>query len=118
MEIFVDGGLFEAVAIVGVAYCINYIFLKKYLLIIFSVLSGLAVLAIFFFRQGEIFYFSAAICTLNTTLLIVMLWREKKRGGERPLFDVSALQKEFFGFGRKRRLKGKTTDKPAQLPIT
>ena len=97
MEIFIDGGLFEIGILTALAYTINYIFLKKYLLIIFSVVSILSPLALIFFRTGELFYWFTAVSFINGILLVVLLWKIRDKFPQRPLFDLSKFRKRLHG---------------------
>src|SRR5689334_6438289 len=96
MEVFVDGGLFEIIIAIAFGYAINFIFLKKYLLIIFSVLSVLAPLALFFFHSGEIYYWLVSIGIVNSVFLVVLLWKERYRLPNQPLFDIEKFKRKFF----------------------
>ena len=96
MEVFVDGGLFEIIIAIAFGYAINFIFLKKYLLFIFSALSILAPVALIFFRSDELYYWLISICILNSVFLVILLWRERQRLPNQPLFDVEKFKRKFF----------------------
>ena len=94
MEIFVDGGLFELIIAMALGYTINYIFLRKYLLIAFSVISIISPIALLFIRTGELYSWLAAICILNSGLLIILLWRHRLKFPNHPLFNVDKLRRK------------------------
>jgi hypothetical protein len=96
MEIFVDGGLFELLLAVAFGYALNFIFFRKYLLIIFSALSVLAPIALFFLPPGELRYFITGICFINSILLVVLLWKQRMYFPNEPLFDVEKWKKKFY----------------------
>jgi hypothetical protein len=93
MEIFIDGGLFEILLAITLGYTVNFVFAKKYLLIVFSVISIVAPALLFFLHQGEWFYFLLVICMFNSALLVILLWKMKEQNGEEPLFDIGAAKK-------------------------
>lgn len=95
MEIFVDGGLFEIIIAVAFGYAINFIFLKKYLLFIFSSITILSPVALMFFNSGEQYYWLVSICISNAVLLVILLWRERLKGNNK-LFDVEKFKSKFF----------------------
>ena len=106
MEIFIDGGLFELLAAISLGYIINIIFLKKYLLIIFSAVSVSATILTIFFNKGDIFYFLAAINIFNSILLVVLLWRQRSKYPNQPLFDIGKIKKVFYSrFSKKNQIK-------------
>ena len=96
MEVFVDGGLFELLLAVVLGYTINFIFLKKYLLVIFSGISIMTPVALIFFNTGEVHYWLISICILNGILLVALLWRQRHQYPNRALFDVEGLKNKFF----------------------
>jgi len=104
MEIFVYGGLFELAIAVAFGYAINFIFLKKYLLIIFSGICILSPVALIFFKSGELYYWFISVCIINAILLIVLLWRERLRVPNQPLFDVKKFRRKFFN--KKKQILG------------
>ncbi|HYV91030.1 MAG TPA: hypothetical protein VE978_04580 [Chitinophagales bacterium] len=103
MEVFVDGGLFELLLAVAFGYAINFIFLKRYLLVIFSGLCILTPVALIFLGRGELYYWLISICILNSIFLVILLWRERQRVPNQPLFDVEKFKRKFF-----RKKTGKT----------
>ena len=106
MEIFIDGGLFELLAAISLGYIINIIFLKKYLLILFSAVSVSATILTIFFNKGDIFYFLAAINIFNSILLVVLLWRQRSKYPNQPLFDIGKIKKVFYSrFLKKKQIK-------------
>lgn len=96
MEIFVDGGLFELIIAIAFGYAINYIFLKKYLLIIFSCIAILSPVTLIFFNSGELYYWLITICIINAILLVLLLWKERLKVPKQPLFDVGKFKRKFF----------------------
>jgi hypothetical protein len=56
MEIFVDGGLFELLITLSLGYLINVIYLKKYLLLLFSCVSIGAPIGLLFLHKGGALY--------------------------------------------------------------
>ncbi len=109
MEVFVDGGLFELIIAIVFGYAINYILLKKYLLILFSVISVVAPLALLFLNKGEWYQFVVILCIINSILLVILLWKQRDKFPDQPLFDLSSL---------KRKLKFKRGGHSSQLPRT
>lgn len=95
MEIFIDGGLFELFIAVAFGYAVNFIFLKKYLLLIFSVLAIAAPAALFFFNAGELHNWIAGICFVNAIMLIVLIWKHRFNFPGRPLVDTEKLKSKF-----------------------
>jgi hypothetical protein len=89
MEIFIDGGLFEFFIGVIIAYVMNYIFLKKYLLLLFSSITIVSPILLIFFRVSELYYSCVSICIFNSIFLVVLLWRERQRNPEMPLFKLT-----------------------------
>ena len=96
MEIFIDGGLFEITILAALAYTINYIFLKKYLLIIFSSISILCPVALIFFRTGEFYYWFVTVSIINSVLLTVLLWKLRQQYTDQPLFDVNKFSRKVY----------------------
>jgi len=100
MEIFADGGLFELVIIAGIGYAINFIFLRKYLLYIFSALTFASPVSLIFISRGELYYLCVSLCVFNSIFLIILLWRQRARFPKEDLFDIAALKRRFL---KKRR---------------
>lgn len=88
MEPFIDGGLFEIFILVLLGSLLNYIFLKKYLLFMFSIVIFIGPVLLFFVPKGIWFDIIASLCLLNSVLLIILLWRERKLKPETPLFNI------------------------------
>lgn len=105
MEIFVDGGLFELLIAAVLGYMINYIFLKKYLLILFSVISVAAPVLLLFTGKGDLFYFLIALTLINSILLVILLWTERKRHPFEPLFKIERPKKIVSKFFKKKSFK-------------
>jgi hypothetical protein len=96
MEPFLDGGLFEVMVAVLIGYSLNFIFLKKYLLVIFSVVSIIAPVLLFFIHAKEIFYWLVSICIFNTVFLITLLWKQRITEPGKSLFDVKKYVDRYF----------------------
>lgn len=95
MEIFVDGGLFELLIALSLGYLVNVIFLKKYLLILYSAVAIGAPAGMFFLSRGDLFFFLAGLCVLNAVLLAILLWRQRVATPGKPLFDLQAWKKPW-----------------------
>lgn len=93
MEPFIDGGIFEIIAVLALAFVINYIFIKKMLLIVYSVITILLPVSLLLLSKGALFDIVAAIVFLNSVLLVIILWREKKRLQGAKLFESRKLKK-------------------------
>ena len=96
MEPFLDGGLFEVLIAVLIGYSLNFIFLKKYLLVIFSLVSIVAPVLLFFIHAKEIFYWLVSICIFNTVFLITLLWKQRITEPGKSLFDVKRYVDRYF----------------------
>jgi hypothetical protein len=106
MEIFFDAGLFEFLIAVSLGYVINFIFMRKYLLIIFSVFAVAAPVLFFFFNKGEAFYFLVSFCILNSLFLVFLLWKTYFLLPNEPLIDIKQIKKRFYTiFSKKDRNK-------------
>ena len=113
METFLDGGLFELLIAIGFAWFLNFIYLKKLLLIIFSFLLIAAPVILFIIKKNELHQWLVGLCTFNAALLIVLLWKEKKRNPGESLFNVEGMRNKlgelrkkiggFFGKGVKKK---------------
>ncbi|HEY4111888.1 hypothetical protein [Puia sp.] len=101
MEVFVDGGLFELLIALTVATLINAIYLRRSLLIAYSILSGAASVALFFLPKGDVFYVLLGVNVLNTLLLIVLLWKRRAEHPGAPLFELEHWKKKM-SFRKKR----------------
>jgi hypothetical protein len=98
MEIFLDGGLFEVVIAVTLGYMINFIFLKKYLLIVFSVISVTAPALTIFIGKEDLFYFLVSISIGNSILLVILLWIERNKHPNEPLIKIEKYRIFLFNF--------------------
>ncbi len=96
MEIFVDGGLFEVILAVAFGYAINFIFLKKYLLVIFSGIAVLSPVALLFLNESELRHWLESVCIINAILLVILLWRQRIEFPNRPLFDIEKFKQKFL----------------------
>jgi hypothetical protein len=103
METFLDGGLFEILIAISFAIFLNFIFLRKYLLILFSLLIIACPLLLFFVKRNEIYYWLVGFCFLNAILLVVLLWKEKRKNAAGPLFDVQSMKNKFAEIGNNLR---------------
>jgi hypothetical protein len=103
MEPFFDGGLFELLLLLGLAVCVNGIFLKRSLLLLFSMVTIACPVALFFVTRHNLYYVLVGICVWNAMLLIALLWNEKSKHPEQPLFDTTALRKKWLAI--KNRLQ-------------
>src|SRR6476661_6387045 len=92
MEPFFDGGLFELLLFLGFAVCLNAIFLRKYLLVLFSIAIIAAPVMLFFVKHNELYYGLVLLCVLNACVLVALLWKEKKVHPEQPLFNIDNLK--------------------------
>jgi hypothetical protein len=104
MEIFIDGGLFELSIAIATAYLINFIFLRKYLLIIFSVATITAPVIILFIPKGELFYFISAFSILNSIFLVLLLWKQRTQSPREPLVNIEKYRNKIVN-GAKRWAK-------------
>ena len=97
METFLDGGLFEIFIAMAFAVFLNYIFLKRYLLIIFSVFIIASPLLLFFVQKNELFFWLVSICLFNAVLLVVLLWKVKIECPMKPLFFLEKMKLKLSG---------------------
>jgi hypothetical protein len=77
MEPFFDGGLFELLIAMAIAYGLNFIYQRKLQLIVYSCISISAPVVLLCVRTGEIFYWAAGISVFNSILLVFLFWRQK-----------------------------------------
>lgn len=96
MEPFIDGGLFELLFVLGFVYAINYIFLKKYMLIFYSAVSIISPILLIFSVEAELRYYLCGICIINSVLLITLLWKQRQTNPRRPLFDAGKLKDKII----------------------
>jgi hypothetical protein len=96
MEIFLDGGLFEFFAAVMLAYALNFIFLKKYLLILFSIVTIASPIFLVFFNKSELYYCLVSVCIFNSIFLIILLWKERIKKPNRPLFEIDRMKQDIL----------------------
>lgn len=101
MEPFLDGGLLELLFVIGFAILINFIFLKKYLLILFSIIIIACPVTLFFIQKNELYNWLVALCFLNAVLSVVLIWKQKKEKPAEPLFNVTAMKSKLSGFRNK-----------------
>lgn len=95
MEPFFDGGLFELLIAIGIGYALNFIFLKKYLLVFFSIVSIAAPALLFFVNSREIFYWLVGACIFNTIFLITLLWKQRITEPDKSLFEVKKYLEKY-----------------------
>ena len=96
MEPFIDGGLFELLIAIAFGYMINFIFLRKYLLIIFSAISIICPILLLFFKHGEFYYYMVALTIFNSMFLIVLLWQSRLKSPDKVLFDIEKFKSQFL----------------------
>jgi hypothetical protein len=101
MEPFLDGGLFELLIAIFFALSLNFIFLKKYLLLIFSGLILSFPILLFFISKNELYYWIVSLCSLNAVFLVVLLWKEKNKNPDQPLFDVDIMKNKLSAIRNK-----------------
>lgn len=101
MEPFLDGGLFELLFVMGFAILVNFIFVKKYLLILFSLLIISAPGILFFIHGNELYNWIVTICLLNAVLSVVLIWKYKKEKPGMPLFDIENMKRKLSVFTNK-----------------
>jgi len=77
MEPFLDGGLFELLIAIGVGYTFNFIFKRKYLLILYSLISIIVPVLLLFAKMSEVFIWLVGICIFNAVFLIFLLWKQR-----------------------------------------
>jgi hypothetical protein len=102
MEPFFDGGLFELFIAIGVGYSLNFIFKRKYLLVIYSIISIATPILLLFTNKSEMFIWLVSISIFNSTLLIIFLWKQRLSNPNKSLFETEKLLEKFF---LKRKLK-------------
>jgi hypothetical protein len=101
METFLDGGLFEILIAMVFAISLNFIFLKKYLLVIFSLGTVSYPIVLFFINRDELYYWLVALCVFNSVFLVVLLWKKKMEKPNEPLFDIDNLKIKLLAIKRK-----------------
>jgi hypothetical protein len=92
MEPFFDGGLFEILFAGLFTTIMNYVFSKRVLLVIFSVLTVATPVLLFFIRTGEAFNCLVMLCLFNAIFLVVLLWKAKYERPVGPLLPFSYKQ--------------------------
>ena len=93
MEPVFDGGLIEFLIALSFGFAINYIFLKKYLFIFYSILSVITPCFLLIVHQGGLFYIAIFLCFFNSVLLLILLWRARETNPNMPLFDLKKIRK-------------------------
>lgn len=89
MEPFFDGGVFEILIALCLGYTLNFIYFRKYLLLIYSGITLSAPVLLLFLHRGELYYLFFGLCLFNSILLIILLWKERHKNPQAPLFDIS-----------------------------
>lgn len=105
MEPFIDGGLFELFIAIGVGYSLNFIFKRKYLLILYSFASIMAPILLLFTKESEIFLWLVGISIFNTILLITLLWRQRFTEPNKPLIQTDKYINMLFKKEKKNSMK-------------
>lgn len=101
MEPFFDGGLFELLCAIGFITLVNFIFLKRYLLILFSLVIVSAPIILFFIHGNELYNWIVAFCLFNAVLSVVLIWKQKKERPGEPLFGVENMKRKLSEFRNK-----------------
>lgn len=101
METFLDGGVFELLIAILFASFLNLIFLRKYLLILFSVLVISCPVILLFINKNELYYWIVSLCFFNSCLLVILIWKEKKKHPKEALFDVESMKNKLAGIRKK-----------------
>lgn len=96
MEIFLDGGLFELGIALAAGYFINFIFNRRFLLILFSLAVVAAPVILIFIRKSDLYYTLAAFSSVCSILFVVVLWQLRVREPGRPLFDLRKFRKDIL----------------------
>ena len=103
MEPFFDGGLFELLIAIAIGSSLNFIFKRKYLLVIYSCVAIASPLLLLFTKKSEIFLWLVGISIFNTVLLITLLWKQKMTEPSKPLIETSKYLEMYLK--RKAELK-------------
>ena len=101
MEPFFDGGLFELLLVAGFAILVNFIFLKRYLLILFSLIIVSAPVVLYFIGKNELYNWIVTLCLFNAFLLVSILWKQKKERPGQPLFNLDNMKSKLSEFKNK-----------------
>lgn len=101
METFLDGGLFELLIAILFASLLNIIFLKKFLLVVFSILVISCPVILLFINRNELYYWIVSLCIFNSCLLMILLWKEKKKHPKDVLFDIEIMKNKLVGIRKK-----------------
>lgn len=88
MEPIIDGGLIEFLAALLLGTALNFIFLRKHLLLLYSVIVVAAPMLLLLVRNDELFYWLIAFCQLNAVLLVTLLWKQRQANPEQPLIAI------------------------------
>jgi hypothetical protein len=92
MEPFIDGGLFE-ILVMGVSSALlNYVFSHRVILAIFSLISIMSPVLLFFIRRSEVYNYLVALCLFNAIFLFALLWKTKSEKAGAPLFNFHYKQ--------------------------
>jgi len=102
MEIFVDGGLFELIALLIFGYGMNYILRRKLLLIAYCIIALASPFGVIFLHEGFIRECLAVVSVVNAGILVFILVSRYKENKDQPLFDVSSYYKKLPSFIRKK----------------
>lgn len=117
MEPFLDGGLFELLFALAFAILVNYIYLKKYLLILYSLMIICAPISLFFIHGSELYYWIEALSLFNSILLVILMWKQKKEKPREPLFNIEEIKRRFSEFKNKISSLFSKNSKPDKTKI-
>ena len=97
MEFFIDGGVFELLAAAALTYTVNFIFLKKYLLIFYSLLLIATPILLVFTRNTAIYFVLLFFSFLNAVVFVALLWKLRLQDKKAPLFDSKKITGKWKG---------------------
>jgi hypothetical protein len=94
MEPVIDGGLFEVMFLIVIGTIINFVFRRRYLLMVYSALAISAPLVFLLMAENELAVFAMVFSLFNAILLVTLLWRAKKTNPVH-LIDVESLKAQL-----------------------
>jgi len=92
MEIFVDAGLFEFLLVIAFATFLNFIFFRKFLLVIYSLMVIAAPICLFFIHKGVLFNVALIFTLFNCIILLILLWQSKYERPNQKIIKINALK--------------------------